>query len=250
MNRLKNKTAIVTGAAGGIGAATAKLFAQEGAKVLATDIQYEKLKQWVEAERALDSAIQYMAHDVTSEQQWLEVMERAISSYRHIDILVNNAGVFPGFSNGEDTTLEQWNKIIAINLTGPFLGCKSCIPHMRKTGGGAIVNIASIAGLVSSGNPAYCASKGGLRMLSKDLAALLAKDNIRVNSICPGAVRTPMTQDILSQQGMEQVIENMSPQARVANAVEIAYGALYLAAEESSFVTGSDLVIDGGAVAK
>ena len=106
MNRLKNKTAIVTGAAGGIGAATAKLFAQEGAKVLATDIQYEKLKQWVEAERALDSAIQYMAHDVTSEQQWLEVMERAISSYRHIDILVNNAGVFPGFLTAKT---QRWS---------------------------------------------------------------------------------------------------------------------------------------------
>lgn len=250
MERLKNKVAIITGAAGGMGAAMAKLFAREGAKVLATDVQEEKLKTWVLDAVKEGLTIEYILHDVTSEADWKKIVDKALSLYGRIDVLVNNAGVFPGFTDCEQTTKELWDKIIAINLTGPFLGCKACIPHLKNAGGGSIVNIASIAGLIGGNGVAYTSSKGGLRLLSKDLAVTLAKDKIRVNTICPGAVLTPMTEALLAQPEMENIIKNLSPQGRVGDVLEIAWAALYLASDESSFTTGADLVIDGGAVAK
>ena len=128
MDRLKNKVAIVTGAAGGMGAAEARLFAQEGAKVLATDIQEEKLQTWVSKAKAEGLAIEWNTHDVTSETDWKKVTEKALSLFGRINVLVNNAGVYPGFVDCEQTTKQLWDKIIAINLTGPFLGCKECIP--------------------------------------------------------------------------------------------------------------------------
>ncbi|MGG9960816.1 SDR family NAD(P)-dependent oxidoreductase [Ferruginibacter sp. SUN106] len=250
MDRLKNKVVIITGAAGGMGAAEAKLFAQQGAKVMATDIQEEKLEQWVLQAKEEGLTIDYLKHDVTSETDWQLVVNKTIALYAKIDVLVNNAGIFPGFMDGEQTSKELWDKVIAINLTGPFLGCKACIPYLKKAGGGSIVNIASIAGLVGGNGVAYSSSKGGLRLLSKDLAVTLAKHKIRVNTICPGAVLTPMTENVLQLPGMDETIKNMSPQARVADAIEIAWGALYLASDESLFVTGTDITIDGGAVAR
>lgn len=250
MNRLKNKVAIITGAAGGMGAAEAKLFAEEGASVMATDLHEKKLKTWVEEAKKEGLDINFMKHDVTSESDWEHVINITLELYGTINILVNNAGIFPGFSTCEDTTTAAWNKVLAINLTGPFLGCRACIPHFKKTGGGTIVNIASIAGLVGGNGPAYTASKGGVRLLTKDLAVALAKDNIRVNAVCPGAVLTPMTQELLADPAMNETIKNMSPQGRVASPIEIALGVLYLASDESSFTTGAELTIDGGAVAK
>jgi len=250
MKRLDNKTAIITGAAGGMGAAIARLFAMEGARVMATDVQEGPLKEWVTAAKQEGLAIEYMVHDVTSENDWSSTVHKTISLFGHLDILVNNAGVFPGFTNCEETSKDLWDKVIAINLTGPFLGCKACIPYLRKAGGGSVVNIASIAGLVGGNGVAYSSSKGGLCLLGKDLAVTLAKDKIRVNTICPGAVLTPMTKDLLASPEMQEMIRNMSPQGRVADAIEIANGALYLASEDSMFVTGAELVIDGGAVAR
>jgi len=250
MSRLKDKVAIITGAAGGMGAAEAILFAQQGARVMATDIQEEILKTWVQKEKAKGLPIEYLVHDVTSAEDWKKVVDKTLALFGHIDILVNNAGVFPGFQSCEETTKAQWDKIIAINLTGPLLGCQVCIPHMRKAGGGSIVNIASIAGLVGGNGVAYSSSKGGLRLLSKDLAVTLAKDNIRVNTICPGAVLTPMTKDILKLPDMNEQIKQMSPQGRVAEPVEIAWAVLFLASDESSFMTGAEMTIDGGAVAR
>ncbi len=250
MNRLKNKVVIITGAAGGMGAAEAKLFAQEGAKVLATDIQEQKLKTWVSAARKEGLAIEYCKHNVTSQTDWKKVAEKALQSYGRIDVLVNNAGVYPGFIDCENTDIELWGKVISINLTGPFLGCKECIPHMRKAGGGSIINISSIAGITGGNGTAYSASKGGLCLLTKDLAVSLAKDNIRANTICPGGVLTPMTEKILSTKEMKKNIKEMSPQGRIAEPLEIAWGALYLASDESSFMTGAEMVIDGGAVAR
>jgi cyclopentanol dehydrogenase len=251
VKRLQYKTAIVTGAAGGIGKAIAILFAREGAAVMATDIQEEILQQWVEEEvSASGLSINYMRHDVTQESDWKMVLQKTTDLYGQLNILVNNAGIFPGFADEEHTSLEQWNKVIGINLTGPFLGCKYCVPIIQKAGGGAIVNIASIAGLVGGNGPAYSASKGGLRLLSKDLAVELAKAKIRVNSICPGGVHTPMTDPLITQPGIEDMIRSMSPQGRMAEPEEIAEGALFLATEEASFVTGTDLIMDGGAVAR
>lgn len=250
MERLKNKSVIITGAAGGIGAAEARLFAMEGARVMATDIQEEKLANWVTAAQKEGLAIDYCYHDVTDSASWQKVVNKVLGSNKKIDVLVNNAGVFPGFAAFDDVTEEMWEKVLSINLTGPFLGCKACVPHMRDSGGGSIINVASVAGLVGGNGAAYTASKGGLRLLSKDLAVTLAKDKIRVNTICPGAVLTPMTASLLSEAGMEEMIKNTSPQGRVSNADEIAWGAVYLASDESSFVTGTDLVIDGGSVAR
>lgn len=250
MKRLENKVVIVTGAAGGIGAAQAKLFAKEGAKVMATDMNDEKLKIWVVAARAEGLQIEYHKHNVTNESEWKKVVHKTIELYGHLDILVNNAGIYPGFVDCESTSIELWGNVLAINLTGPFIGCKTCIPFMKKNGGGSIVNIASIAGLVGGNGAAYSTSKGGLCLFGKDLAVTLAKDKIRVNTICPGGVLTPMTEDMMKAPGMEEVIKSMSPQGRMADPIEIAWGALYLASEEASFVTGTELVIDGGLVAR
>ncbi len=245
-----NKVAIITGAAGGMGAAEAKLFAEHGANVMATDIQGEKLALWVEHARKLGLHIDCMAHDVTDQNSWQKVIDKTLECFGRIDILVNNAGVYPGFTNLEGTTKELWDKVIAINLTGPFLGSQLCIPHMKKNGGGSIVNISSIAGLVGGNGPAYTASKGGLRMLTKDMAVELASNKIRVNSIHPGGVLTPMTEEIVSTPAGKEMMKTICPLGRIGNAMEVAYGALYLASDESTYTTGTELVIDGGLVAR
>lgn len=250
MKRLESKSVIVTGAAGGMGASIAKLFAKEGAKVMATDMNEEKLKTWVVAARAEGLAIECMKHNVTNESEWKKVVEKTVQLYGKLDVLINNAGIYPGAIDCENTSIELWGNVIAINLTGPFIGCKTCIPYLRKAGGGSIVQIASIAGLVGGNGSAYSSSKGGLCLFSKDLAVTYAKDKIRVNTICPGGVLTPMTEGLMKTPGMEDMIKNMSPQGRMGEPLEIAYGALYLASDESSFVTGSELVIDGGSVAR
>ncbi len=250
MKRVENKVVIVTGAAGGIGAAVAKLFAKEGAKVLATDMNEEKLKSWVVAARAEGLLIDYMKHNVTNESEWKKVLGKAIELHGKLDVLVNNAGVYPGFADCENTSIELWGHVLSINLTGPFIGCKTSIPYLRNNGGGAIINIASIAGLVGGNGSAYSSSKGGLVLFGKDLAVNLAKDKIRVNTVCPGGVLTPMTEELMKTPGMEQTIKDMSPQGRMADPIEIANGVLFLASDESSFMTGAELVIDGGSVAR
>jgi cyclopentanol dehydrogenase len=250
MSRLNNKVAIVTGAAGGMGAAEAKLFAQEGAEVMATDIHEEKLKVWVEAAQKLGLNIVWMKHDVTSESDWALVAIKTKELFGRIDILVNNAGIYPAGLTLDTTTQEMWEKVLAINLTGPFLGCKTVVPYMRNVGGGSIVNIASIAGFVGGNGTAYSASKGGLHMLTKDLAVALANDKIRVNGISPGGVLTPMTEPMMQSEEMKAVVKAMSPQGRMADAIEIAYGALFLASDEASFATGTELVLDGGMIAR
>jgi cyclopentanol dehydrogenase len=250
MKRLSDKVAIITGAAGGMGAAEAKLFAKEGAKVLATDSNEEKLKSWVVAAKAEGLDIEYMKHNVTSESDWAKVADKAMELFGRIDILINNAGIYPGFIDCENTPIELWGNVLAINLTGPFIGCKICIPYLRMSGGGSIINVASIAGVVGGNGAAYSSSKGGLVLFSKDLAVNLAKDKIRVNTICPGGVLTPMTEGLMKVQGMEDMIKQMSPQGRMADPMEIATGALFLASDESSFMTGADLVMDGGSVAR
>ena len=162
MKRLSEKVAIITGAAGGMGAVEAKLFAKEGAKVLATDSNEQQLKSWVVAAKAEGLEIEYMKHNVTSESDWAKVADKAMELYGRIDILVNNAGIYPGFVDCEHTTIELWGNVLAINLTGPFIGCKTCIPYLRMSGGGSIINVASIAGVVGGNGAAYSSSKGGL----------------------------------------------------------------------------------------
>jgi len=250
MKRLQHKVAIVTGAAGGMGAAIAKLFADEGASVMATDIQEEKLSSWVTTAKNGGLLIDYAVLDVCDAGSWQQVTDKTMNVFGKIDILINNAGIYPGFVDCAETSLELWDQVLAVNLTGPYLGCKTCIPYFRKNGSGNIVNIASIAGLVGGNGAAYSASKGGLLLLTKDIAVTFAKDNIRANAICPGAILTPMTEDLIKQPGMMDNIRQMSPQGRIADPIEIANGALYLASDESLFMTGASITIDGGAVAK
>lgn len=250
MNRLQNKTAIVTGAAGGMGEAIARMFAAEGASVLATDIQFEKLNAWVQ--KAAVPSIACIRHDVQSATDWQQVVDKALERYGKIDILINNAGVYQPMETTEATTLERWNQILAINLTSAFLGAKTTLPHLKKSGKGAIVNISSIAGMVGGNGAAYSASKAAMRLLTKDQAVEFAPFGIRVNSIHPGGVLTPMTEHLFPTDPAQQaaMMAGMCPLGRIGTADEIAYGALYLASDESSYVTGSELVIDGGLTAR
>lgn len=250
MSRLANKVAIVTGAAGGMGAAMARLFAAEGAKVMATDIQGEKLKAWVINAQQEGLSIEYETHDVSLEKDWQQVVDKTISVFGKINILINNAGVYPPGATTETTSIQDWERIMLINTTSAFIGSRLCVPHLRSAGGGSIVNIASIAGLVGGNGPAYSASKGAMRLLTKDQAVELAKDGIRVNSIHPGGVLTPMTEFLTSTPGSEELMKNMCPLGRIGTDMEIAYGALYLASDESSYTTGIELTIDGGLTAR
>lgn len=251
MKRLENKVAIITGAAGGMGAAEAKLFANEGAKVLITDVQEEKLKAVVTEIKADGGNADYIVHDVSSEDSWKKVAQKAETAYGKIDVLVNNAGILGNIMNTiEERTVEEFNKVISVNLLGQFIGVRTIVPYMRKNGGGSIVNISSVAGISGSGNAtAYTASKGGSRIFTKGAAVEFAKDKIRVNSVHPAYVATPMTKNMIGAKDFENMALGGTPLGRGAELNEIAYGVLFLASDESSYITGSELIIDGGLTA-
>ena len=249
--RLEGKVALISGGARGQGAVEAKLFAREGAKVVFGDILDESGKQ-VEAEiHEAGGEATYVHLDVTREDDWRTAVNTAIDRYGKLDILVNNAGIL--IRKGiEDTTEEDWDRIMGVNAKGAFLGTKHSIPAMRQAGGGSIVNISSTAGLVASpsGSASYTASKGAVRLLTKSTAVQYAKEGIRCNSIPPGPIDTDMIQETLTDPAKLEERMQRLPMGRVGTADEIAYGVLYLASEEASFVTGSELVIDGGTTAQ
>ena len=249
--RLEGKVALISGGARGQGAAEAKLFAGEGAKVVFGDI-LDDLGRQVEAEiHEVGGEALYVHLDVTKEHDWASAVESAVSKYRKLDILVNNAGITIR-KNVEDTTEEDWDRIMAINAKGVFLGTKQAIPAMRESGGGSIVNISSTAGLVGNpfGGASYAATKGAVRLFTKATAIQYAKEGIRCNSVHPGLLETPMTQDMLADAAHREERTQRIPLGRVGTAEDVAYGVLYLASDEASFVTGSELVIDGGATAQ
>ena len=249
--RLEGKVALISGGARGQGAVEAKLFAREGAKVVFGDILDESGKQ-VEAEiHEAGGEATYVHLDVTREDDWRTAVNTAIDRYGKLDILVNNAGIL--IRKGiEDTTEEDWDRIMGVNAKGAFLGTKHSIPAMRQAGGGSIVNISSTAGLVASpsGSASYTASKGAVRLLTKSTAVQYAKEGIRCNSIHPGPIDTEMIQETLTDPAKLEERMQRLPMGRVGTADEIAYCVLYLASEEASFVTGSELVIDGGTTAQ
>ena len=249
MGRLDGKVAIISGGARGQGEVEAKLFAQEGAKVVFGDILDEQGKQIEAAIRQAGGAATYVHLDVTREADWQQAVATAVSTYGKLDILVNNAGILRRDSI-EETTKELWDTILAVNATGVFLGTKYVIPEMRKAGGGSIVNISSISGMIALGGPAYNASKGAVRVFTKVTAVHHAGDNIRCNSIHPGPVRTPMTESTYSDPEMlAQRLQSM-PLGRIGTSEDIAYGVLYLASDEAAYMTGAELVIDGGYTAQ
>ena len=251
MGRLDGKVALISGGARGQGAAEAKLFAREGAKVVFGDLLDDEGKK-VEAEIAESGGDAIYIHlDVTSEADWRAAVEIAVSRYGKLDLLVNNAGIV--LRKGiEDTTEEEWDRVMAVNSKGVFLGTKHAIPAMRRAGGGSIVNISSTAGLVGSGLglAAYSATKGSVRLFTKSTAIQHARDNIRCNSVHPGPIDTPMLQEAFNDPGRQEERLGRIPLGRIGTTDDIAYGVLFLASDEASFMTGSELVIDGGSTAQ
>ena len=249
--RLANKVALITGGARGQGAVEAKLFATEGAYVVICDILDEEGKR-IESEINNTGGSSLFAHlDVTDESEWQNVIATTLNSFGKLDILVNNAGIYK-WAQVEETTSELWDQTMDINAKGVFLGTKHAIPAMRNSGGGSIVNISSVAGLIGSANAAaYCASKGAVRLLTKSTAIQYAKDGIRANSVHPGIIDTPMTTpNLLATQEARDRSASRHPLGRVGTSEDVAYGVLFLASDESSFMTGSELVIDGGLTAQ
>ncbi len=250
MGRLQGRVALVTGGASGIGAATARVFAREGAYVVVSDVQ-DKLGEAVAAEVRGE----YRHQDVSDEARWTALIDDIVARKGRLDVVVNNAGVFMG-ANIEDTSLELWNKVIGVNLTGVMLGCKHAVRAMKANPGGpkgSIVNISSITGYIGLSNgAAYTASKGGVRLLTKSVAVHCARayKTIRCNSIHPGAIDTPMNQAAFDASGdpagMRAAFASLQPIGRMTTAEEIADACLYLASDESSSVTGSEILVDGG----
>ena len=251
MGRLDGKVVLISGGARGQGATEAKMMANEGAKVVFGDILDDEGKK-VEAEIAeLGLEATYVHLDVTTEADWISAVETAVNRYGKLDILVNNAGILIRKSI-EETTEEDWDRIMAINAKGVFFGTKHSIPAMRQTGGGSIVNISSTAGLVGSldGSPSYTATKGAVRLFTKATAIQYAKENIRCNSVHPGPIDTEMIKDTMSDpKRMERRMQRL-PLKKIGTVEDIAYGVIYLASDEASFVTGAELVIDGGTTAE
>ncbi len=251
MGRLDGKVVLISGGARGQGAVEAKMMASEGASVVFGDILDEEGKK-VEAEIAeLGLNATYVHLDVTQEADWKSAVDTAVDRYGKLDILVNNAGILIRKSI-EETTEEDWDRIMAINAKGVFLGTKQAIPAMRQAGGGSIVNISSTAGLVGSldGSPSYTATKGAVRLFTKATAIQYAKENIRCNSVHPGPIDTEMIKDTLTDPERRERRMQRLPLKRIGTSEDIAYGVIYLASDEASFVTGSELVIDGGTTAE
>jgi NAD(P)-dependent dehydrogenase (short-subunit alcohol dehydrogenase family) len=246
--RLKDKVAIVTGGARGMGEAEARLFAKEGAKVVVADILTSDAEAVAADIRAGGGDALAAEIDVTSESDWKALLDRTLSHYGRLDILVNNAGI-SGSSVGDPDGLDGWDRIIAINQTSVFLGTKLAAEQMAKRGGGSIVNISSIMGFVggSSGHPAYCASKGAVRIYTKAAAVRYGPLGVRVNSVHPGYM-PPMLNATNAGERADKIA--LTPLRRLGEPLEVAYGVLFLASDEASFVTGTELVIDGGYIAQ
>lgn len=245
--RLAGKVALISGGARGMGAVEARLLAREGARVVVGDILDAAGKQ-VEADiKAAGGEATFVHLDVSREADWEQAVATAVQRYGALHILVNNAGIGGG-GKVEETTLADWNKVMDINSTGVFLGTRAAIPAMRRSGGGSIINISSQLGLVGVDNssPQYQASKGAVRLLTKATAIQYAGEGIRVNSVHPGPVVTPMTEARRADPATYNLTLSRIPLGRYAQPEDIAYGVLYLASDEAAFVTGSELVIDGG----
>ncbi len=245
--RLEGKVALISGGSLGMGAAEARLFAREGARVVIGDV-LEAEGRAVEADvRARGGEAVFTRLDVTSEADWQRAVDLALKHFGTLNVLINNAGI-GGASRLEDTPVEAWDRVMDVNAKGVFLGSKAVIPAMRQGGGGSIVNISSQLGLVgmADSSPQYQASKGAVRLLTKLTALQYAKDRIRANSVHPGPILTPMTEKRRADPAIYERMVSRIPLGRYGEAEEVAYGVLYLASDESSFVTGSELVIDGG----
>ena len=241
MNRLDDKVALITGGARGQGAAEAELFVNAGAQVVITDVLDDEGE--ATAER-LGAACEFLHHDVASEVQWAHVVDTIVETHGRLDVLVNNAGIFRTVGLIE-TSLEMWQQMMDINQTGVFLGMRTTLPSMLEGGEGSIVNVSSMWGIIgTSGVAAYQASKGAVTMMTKNAAATYANRGIRVNSVHPGFIWTPMTE--AQDADISQGLIDKTPMARAGLGNEVAAGIAFLASEDASFITGVQLLIDGG----
>jgi NAD(P)-dependent dehydrogenase (short-subunit alcohol dehydrogenase family) len=245
--RLAGKVALISGAARGMGAAEARLFAREGARVVIGDV-LEAEGAAIEAEiSAKGGEAVFVRLDVTRESDWAQAVASTVQRFGKLDVLVNNAGI-GGVGRVDETATEAWDRVMEVNAKGVFLGTRAAIPAMRGAGGGSIINISSQLGLVGmdDSSPQYTASKGAVRLLTKTTALQYARDGIRCNSVHPGPIVTPMTERRRAEPAVYQRMLSRIPLGRYGEPDEVAYGVLHLASDESAFVTGSELVIDGG----
>ena len=243
----EGKIALISGGARGMGAVEARLFAKEGAKVIIGDVLEDEGRK-LEAEiNAAGGEALFVRLDVTREADWQKAIEAAVKRFGKLDVLVNNAGI-SGRGRVEDTAVEAWDRVMEVNAKGVFLGTKVAIPAMRRAGSGSIINISSQLGLVGTdhSSPQYQASKGAVRLLTKATAIQYAKEGIRANSVHPGPIVTPMTEAARADPERYQLMLSRIPLGCYGQPEDVAYGVLYLASDESRWVTGSELVIDGG----
>ena len=252
MGKLEGKVALITGGGSGIGRAISTLFAEEGAKVMIADYVAEGGEETVNIIKKSGCEASFVKTDVSKMADVENVVKATVDTYGKLDILINNAGVMQNMAPTHETPDDEWERVININLKGVFLGMKYAAPEMLKGGGGAIVNAASVAGLVGmAGAPAYCASKGGVVQLTKVAALDYATQNIRVNCICPGVIWTPMVEAITG--GNEQAVAQftaMEPVGRMGKPEEVARAYLFLASDDASFITGVAFPVDGAFVAQ
>lgn len=250
--RLAGKIALITGGASGIGWAAAERFAQQGATVLIADRAVDKLQQCVSALRLYGDRHRAIHLDVTLEDDWLRALAEIDATYGRLDVLVNNAG-FGSFLTIADTTLQQWRAIMAVNLDSVFLGTKYSLPLLARAGKASIINISSIRGLVAGhGTAAYCASKAGVRLFTKATALECAAlgNGVRANSVHPGQIETPLLKQAMAESGRLQSTLERIPIGRLGQPLEIAEAMVFLASDESTFMTGSEIIIDGGYTAQ
>jgi NAD(P)-dependent dehydrogenase (short-subunit alcohol dehydrogenase family) len=250
--RLQNKVALITGASGGIGRETALLFANEGAAVVCVDVNDAEGAETVKLIQAARGNAAYIRADVSKAEDCARMVEFTENEFGKLNILFNNAGIMHHSDDNAVTTEESiWDLTMNINAKGVFLGCKFGIPALRRAGGGSIINTASFVAVLGAATPqvAYTASKGAVLAMTRELAVIHARENIRVNSLCPGPLRTELLMSYLNTDEKKQRRLVHIPMGRFGEAKEIAYAALYLASDESSYVTGTDFLVDGGITA-
>jgi NAD(P)-dependent dehydrogenase (short-subunit alcohol dehydrogenase family) len=250
--RLQNKVALITGAASGMGLEAAKLFAAEGARVVITDVVDDAGAQAVKTVQSQGGDATFVHADVSRADDCAAMVQAAVETYGALHVLYNNAGVFPGDDGGVlDTPESTWERVMEINLKGVWLGCRAGIPAMLASGGGSIVNVASFVALMGAATAqvAYTASKGGVLALTRELAVEYARQGIRANALCPGPIETPLLEELLSDPARRARRMVHIPMGRLGRAEELAKAALFLASDDSSFMTGAALVVDGGITA-
>jgi len=246
MGRLDGKVAIITGGARGMGEAECRLFAKEGATVIVTDVLEEEGTAVARQIRDDGGEARFYHHDVTNEGRWQEIIDATVEAHGKVDILVNNAGLGL-LKTADETRTDQWDRIMNVNAKGVYFGCKYIVPAMQKAGGGSIINISSMYGLVGApAAAAYQAAKGAVRLLSKSCAVDYAKYNIRVNSVHPGIITTPIFGHLAENKDAMQKLLGTTLMDRPGQPDEVAYPVLFLASDESTYMTGSELVVDGG----